>query len=241
MLIDAFAKIDATPPLRELPAVVLSADKPWQPPSASKESDPAAGVTFADWRSVGEAACNVAQCQARRNDKQRTQRLCLCAAACHRRDPGSCRIRAGWRGDTMIFCRHVLTGARCSVGKRHPPASGAGCGAFRDRRSHDESHRGDDPEGGSLCHERDGGLRRPRSRHWNRRWRQAGLRQGLWRTQQERWSAGRCAHDLPDRLEHEGVSRNEHRHHGRSRQAQMGRPCRRPLPGFPDEGPLGHA
>jgi len=50
MLIDAFTKIDATPPLRELPAVVLSADKPWQPPSAVKESDPAAGVTFADWR-----------------------------------------------------------------------------------------------------------------------------------------------------------------------------------------------
>ena len=50
MLIDAFAKIDATPPLRELPAVVLSADKPWQPPSASKEGDPAGGVTFADWQ-----------------------------------------------------------------------------------------------------------------------------------------------------------------------------------------------
>jgi len=29
---------------------VLAADKPWQPPSASKESDPAAGVTFAEWR-----------------------------------------------------------------------------------------------------------------------------------------------------------------------------------------------
>jgi pimeloyl-ACP methyl ester carboxylesterase len=50
MLIDAFAKIDATPPFREVPAVVLSADKPWQPPSASKESDPASGVTFTDWR-----------------------------------------------------------------------------------------------------------------------------------------------------------------------------------------------
>jgi D-alanyl-D-alanine carboxypeptidase len=50
MLIDAFAKIDALLPLRELPAIVLASDKPWQPPSASKESDPAAGVTFADWR-----------------------------------------------------------------------------------------------------------------------------------------------------------------------------------------------
>ena len=50
MMVDAFARIDAASPLRELPAVVLSADKPWQPPSAAKESDPAAGVTFADWR-----------------------------------------------------------------------------------------------------------------------------------------------------------------------------------------------
>jgi pimeloyl-ACP methyl ester carboxylesterase len=49
MLIDAFAKIDAASPLRELPAVVLRADKPWQPPSAQKESDPVGGVTFADW------------------------------------------------------------------------------------------------------------------------------------------------------------------------------------------------
>lgn len=50
MLIDAFAKIDAKPPLRELPAVVLSADKPWQPPSASNNSAPDVSVTFADWR-----------------------------------------------------------------------------------------------------------------------------------------------------------------------------------------------
>ena len=49
MLIDALAKIDAASPLRELPAVVLSADKPWQPPSAQKESDPVGGLTFADW------------------------------------------------------------------------------------------------------------------------------------------------------------------------------------------------
>ena len=50
MLLDAFAKIDATPPLRELPAVVLSSDKPWQRPSALKEGDPVGGVTFADWQ-----------------------------------------------------------------------------------------------------------------------------------------------------------------------------------------------
>lgn len=49
-LADAFAKIDAAPPLRELPAVVLSADKPWQPPSASATSAAATGVTFADWQ-----------------------------------------------------------------------------------------------------------------------------------------------------------------------------------------------
>ncbi|MFO0991510.1 MAG: alpha/beta hydrolase [Hyphomicrobiales bacterium] len=53
MLIDAFAKIDAAPPLREMPMVVLSSDKPWQPPSATK-ADPAAGVTFADWQASQE-------------------------------------------------------------------------------------------------------------------------------------------------------------------------------------------
>jgi D-alanyl-D-alanine carboxypeptidase len=50
LLLDAFAKIDAAAPLRELPAVVLSADKPWQPPSTPVDSDPASGVTFADWQ-----------------------------------------------------------------------------------------------------------------------------------------------------------------------------------------------
>jgi D-alanyl-D-alanine carboxypeptidase len=50
MIIDAFAKIDAAPPRGELPAVVLSADKPWEPPSDQKKSDPVAGVTFADWQ-----------------------------------------------------------------------------------------------------------------------------------------------------------------------------------------------
>ena len=50
MLIDAYARIDAAPPLGELPAVVLSSDKPWQPPSTPKDSGPAGGVTFADWQ-----------------------------------------------------------------------------------------------------------------------------------------------------------------------------------------------
>ncbi|MEP9376961.1 alpha/beta hydrolase [Aquabacter sp. CN5-332] len=49
-LADAFAKIDAAAPLRELPAVVLSADKPWQPPSAPAPSAVATGVTFTDWQ-----------------------------------------------------------------------------------------------------------------------------------------------------------------------------------------------
>jgi pimeloyl-ACP methyl ester carboxylesterase len=50
MLLDAFAKIDAGAPLRELPAVVLSSDKTYELPSAPKKTDPAYGITFADWQ-----------------------------------------------------------------------------------------------------------------------------------------------------------------------------------------------
>lgn len=50
MLLDAFAKIEAAPRLRELTAVVLAGDKPWQPPSSPPERDPVGGVSFADWR-----------------------------------------------------------------------------------------------------------------------------------------------------------------------------------------------
>lgn len=50
LLLDAFAKIDATAPLRELPAVVLAADKPWQPPSTPKEDLALGGVTFVEWQ-----------------------------------------------------------------------------------------------------------------------------------------------------------------------------------------------
>jgi pimeloyl-ACP methyl ester carboxylesterase len=50
MLLDAFAKIDDAAPLRELPAVVLAADKPWLPPSTPQDDEPAAGVTFTDWQ-----------------------------------------------------------------------------------------------------------------------------------------------------------------------------------------------
>jgi pimeloyl-ACP methyl ester carboxylesterase len=49
-LAEAFTKIDAAAPLPELPAVVLSADKPWQSPSASTTGAAATGVTFADWQ-----------------------------------------------------------------------------------------------------------------------------------------------------------------------------------------------
>lgn len=50
MLRDAFAKIDAAARLRRMPAIVLASDKPWQPPSAQPESEPAGGVSFADWK-----------------------------------------------------------------------------------------------------------------------------------------------------------------------------------------------
>ena len=50
ILLDAFAKIDAAARLRELPAIVLASDKPWQPPSAQPESEPVGGVSFAHWR-----------------------------------------------------------------------------------------------------------------------------------------------------------------------------------------------
>jgi hypothetical protein len=50
MLLDAFGKIDALPPQQPLPAVVLRADKPWQPPSTPKEELAAGGVTFVEWQ-----------------------------------------------------------------------------------------------------------------------------------------------------------------------------------------------
>jgi pimeloyl-ACP methyl ester carboxylesterase len=49
-LLDAFAKIEAAPPRRELPAIVLSADKPW-PDIAGVHNAATEGamVTFTDW------------------------------------------------------------------------------------------------------------------------------------------------------------------------------------------------
>jgi pimeloyl-ACP methyl ester carboxylesterase len=54
MLLDAFDKIDALPPQRPLPAVVLRADKPWQPPSTPKEELAAGRVTFVEWQASEE-------------------------------------------------------------------------------------------------------------------------------------------------------------------------------------------
>jgi pimeloyl-ACP methyl ester carboxylesterase len=48
-LIDAFAKIDAAPPMPDVPAVVLSADKPWRTDLLPPEAAQQAMVTFQDW------------------------------------------------------------------------------------------------------------------------------------------------------------------------------------------------
>ena len=52
-LLDAFAKIEAASPRRELPAIVLSADKPW-PDIGSVPPTEGAMVTFADWLASGD-------------------------------------------------------------------------------------------------------------------------------------------------------------------------------------------
>ena len=48
-LIDAFEKINAAPPLPELPAVVLSADKPWRTDLLPAEATTHETVTFVEW------------------------------------------------------------------------------------------------------------------------------------------------------------------------------------------------
>jgi hypothetical protein len=47
---DAFAKIDALPPLREMPAAVMQSNKPWMRPWDPKELETENGVTFAEWQ-----------------------------------------------------------------------------------------------------------------------------------------------------------------------------------------------
>jgi pimeloyl-ACP methyl ester carboxylesterase len=49
-LIDAFAKIHSAGPLPTVPAVVLSADKPWRVDLLPEEAKAVASVTFDDWR-----------------------------------------------------------------------------------------------------------------------------------------------------------------------------------------------
>ncbi len=48
-LIDAFAQIDAAPPLPAMPVAVLSADKPWRTDLLPPEATRGEQVTFADW------------------------------------------------------------------------------------------------------------------------------------------------------------------------------------------------
>jgi pimeloyl-ACP methyl ester carboxylesterase len=48
-LIDAFAQIDEAPPLSNLPAVVLSSDKPWRTDLLPPEIDQTDMVTYDDW------------------------------------------------------------------------------------------------------------------------------------------------------------------------------------------------
>lgn len=48
-LVDAFAQINAAPPLPTIPAAVLSADKPWRTDLLPPEATQGEQVTFADW------------------------------------------------------------------------------------------------------------------------------------------------------------------------------------------------
>jgi pimeloyl-ACP methyl ester carboxylesterase len=49
-LLDAIGRIQAAPPLPERPAVVLSADRPWQSPAPDAPHEPNGGIiTFAEW------------------------------------------------------------------------------------------------------------------------------------------------------------------------------------------------
>lgn len=51
-LIDAFERIAAAPPLPPVPAVVLSADKPWRTDLVPAGAAPVETVTFAQWRAA---------------------------------------------------------------------------------------------------------------------------------------------------------------------------------------------
>ena len=52
-LLDAIGRIEAAPPLPERPAVVLSADKPWQSPAPDAHGELNRGmITFAEWQAA---------------------------------------------------------------------------------------------------------------------------------------------------------------------------------------------
>jgi hypothetical protein len=49
-LLDAIGRIEASPPLPERPAIVLSADKPWPSPAPDAHGQTSGGtITFAEW------------------------------------------------------------------------------------------------------------------------------------------------------------------------------------------------
>ena len=51
-LIDAFEKINAAPPLPEMPAVAMSADKPWRTDVLPAEATATETVTFTEWQAA---------------------------------------------------------------------------------------------------------------------------------------------------------------------------------------------
>jgi hypothetical protein len=95
-LLDA-GRIEAAPPLPERPAVVLSADKPWQSPTPDAHGETSGGmITFAEWLAAQDPPAAPPPCRACHRDAQRAQYLSLSAGAGRRRHPrgrrrGPCR------------------------------------------------------------------------------------------------------------------------------------------------------
>ena len=147
MLIDAFEKIDAASPLRALPAVVLSSDKPWQPPWAAKESQMAAGITFADWEASEDLLA--ASLNAKHVAKTRSGHAIyayspqLVIDAIHEVVDAGAAGPGGWRLEAGSSDKLGSCGLRCcdrvgsSAGAQGSPADGhprlGGAGACRRR------------------------------------------------------------------------------------------------------------
>lgn len=80
-LIDAFARINAAPPMPKVPAVVLTADKPWRVDLLPPEVDRTTMVTFDDWQAqldrLAEAlgAVNITETNSGHNIYQYSPRL----------------------------------------------------------------------------------------------------------------------------------------------------------------------